>query len=135
MFERKGIRTRHDAINNIIRKYCEENGLAFGPTSISYADNEIHYKCTIPATDEAGNVAPDPWDKMAIASPIEGAPEEVKNAPSAIGHSVRLLNGKIAKLRGYNRKRPKYCWRVEYDGGKAARVPSHMIMWNRGFAA
>lgn len=135
MFERKDIRTHHDAINNIIRKYCEENGLAFDPTSISYTDNEIHYKCIIRATDEGGNVALDPWDKMAIASLIEGAPEEVKNAPSVIGHSVRLFNGKIAKILGYNRKRPKYCWRVEYEGGKVVLVPNHMIMWNRGFAA
>jgi hypothetical protein len=72
---------------------------------------------------------------MAIASLIEGAPAEVKNAPSVIGHTVHLLNGKIAKLLGYNRKRPKYCWRVEYDGGKVVLVPNHMIMWNRGFAA
>lgn len=135
MFERKDIRAHHDAINNLIRKYCEENGLAFDPTSISYTDNEIHYKCIIRATDETGNVALDPWDKIAITSLIEGAPEEVKNAPSVIGHSVRLLNGKIAKILGYNRKRPKYCWRVEYDGGKVVLVPNHMIMWNRGFAA
>lgn len=135
MFNRKDIRTHHDAINEIIRKYCEENGLAFDPTSISYTDNEIHYKCTIRATDEAGNVTLDPWDKREIDSLIEDAPAEVKNAPTVIGRPVHLLNGKVAKILGYNRKRPKYCWRVEYDGGKVVLVPNHMIMWNRGFAA
>ena len=135
MFNRKDIRTHHGAINEIIRKYCEENGLAFDPKSISYTENEINYKCTIRATDEAGNVTLDPWDKMAIDSLIEGAPAEVKNAPTVIGRSVHLFNGKAAKILGYNRKRPKYCWRVEYDGGKVVRVPNHMIMWHRGFAA
>lgn len=135
MFERKDIRTHHDAINALIAKYCEENGLAFDPKSVSYTENEINYKCTIRATDEAGNVSLDPWDKMAIDSLIKDAPDEVKNAPSVIGRSVRLLNGKIAKILGYNRKRPKYCWRVEYDGGKVVLVPNHMIMWHRGFAA
>lgn len=135
MFNRKDIRTHHGAINEIIRKYCEENGLAFDPKSISYTENEINYKCTIRATDEAGNVSLDPWDKMAIASLIEDAPAEVKNAPTVIGRSVHLLNGKIAKILGYNRKRPKYCWRVEYDGGKVVLVPNHMIMWHRSFAA
>lgn len=134
MFERKGIRIHHDAINEIIRKYCEENGLAFDPTSISYTENEINYKCTIRATDEAGNVTLDPRDKMAIASLIEGAPEAVKDEPTVIGRSVHLLNGKIAKILGYNRKRPKYCWRIEM-GEKIVLVPNHMIMWNRGFAA
>ena len=135
MFDRKNIRTHHDAINEIIRKYCEENGLAFDPKSISYTENEINYKCTIRATDEAGNVTLDPWDKREIASLIEGAPAEVKNAPTVIGRPVHLLNGKVAKILSYNRKRPKYCWRVEYDGGKVVLVPNHMIMWNRGFAA
>ena len=135
MFERKDIRTHHDAINALISKYCEENGLAFDPKSISYTENEINYKCTIRATDEAGNVSLDPWDKSAIDSLIEGAPDEVKNAPTVIGRSVRLLNGKIAKILGYNRKRPKYCWRVEYDGGRVVLVPNHMIMWHKGFAA
>ena len=135
MFERKDIRTHHDAINSLISKYCEENGLAFDPKSISYTENEINYKCTIRATDAAGNVSLDPWDKMAITSLIEGAPDEVKNAPTVIGRSVHLLNGKIAKILGYNRKRPKYCWRVEYDGGRVVLVPNHMIMWHRGFAA
>lgn len=135
MFERKDIRIHHDAINALISKYCEENGLAFDPKSISYTENEINYKCTIRATDEAGNVSLDPWDKSAIDSLIEGAPDEVKNAPTVIGRSVRLLNGKIAKILGYNRKRPKYCWRIEYDGGKVVLVPNHMIMWHKGFAA
>ena len=135
MFNRKDIRTHHDAINALISKYCEENGLAFDPKSISYTENEINYKCTIRATDEAGNVSLDPWDKMAIDSLIKDAPDDVKNAPTVIGRSVRLLNGKIAKILGYNRKRPKYCWRVEYDGGKVVLVPNHMIMWHKGFAA
>lgn len=135
MFERKDIRTHHDAIDALISKYCEENGLAFDPKSISYTENEINYKCTIRATDEAGNVSLDPWDKRAITSLIEGAPDEVKNAPTVIGRAVHLLNGKIAKILGYNRKRPKYCWRIEYDGGRVALVPNHMIMWHRGFAA
>lgn len=60
MFNRKDIRIHHDAINEIIRKYCEENGLAFDPKSISYTENEINYKCTIRATDESGNVTLDP---------------------------------------------------------------------------
>lgn len=135
MFDRKAIRQHHDAINALISKYCEENGLAFDPKSVSYTENELNYKCTIRATDEAGNVSLDPWDKMAIDSLIKDAPDDVKNAPTVIGRSVRLLNGKIAKILGYNRKRPKYCWRVEYDGGKVVLVPNHMIMWHRGFAA
>lgn len=80
MFNRKDIRTHHDAINEIIRKYCEENGLAFDPTSISYTDNEIHYKCTIRATDEAGNVTLDPWDKREIGTLIEAAPAAANQA-------------------------------------------------------
>jgi hypothetical protein len=135
MFERKDIRTHHDAINALIAKYCEENGLAFDPKSITYTANEINYKCTIRATDEAGNVALDPWDKMEIDSLIEDAPADVKNAPTVIGRSVHLLNGKVAKILGYNRKRPKYCWRIEYDGGKVVLVPNTMIMWHKGFAA
>lgn len=134
MFERKDIRTHHDAINALISKYCEENGLAFDPKSISYTENEINYKCAIRATDEAGNVSLDPWDKLAIDSLIEGAPAEVKNAPTVIGRSVHLLNGKIAKIRGYNRKRPKYCWVVDVNG-KTVCCSNALIYWSKGFAA
>lgn len=134
MFERKDIRIHYDAINALISKYCEENGLAFDPKSISYTENEINYKCSIRATDEAGNVALDPWDKMAIDSIIADAPAEVRNAPTVIGRRVHLLNGKVAKILGYDHKRPKYCWRIEYDDGRVVLVPKHMIMWYRGFA-
>lgn len=57
MFKRNDISTHHAAINEIILKYCEENGLVFDPKTISYTENEIDYKCTIRATDAAGNVA------------------------------------------------------------------------------
>lgn len=135
MFDRKNIRAHLDAINALITKYCKENGLAFDPKSIGYTENEINYKCTIRATDEAGNVSLDPLDKMEIASLIADAPADVKNAPTVIGRSVHLLNGKTAKILGYDHKRPKYCWRVEYGGGKVVLVPNTMIMWHKGFAA
>ena len=134
MFARKDITTHTRAINEIVRKYCEENGLSFEPGNIRYTDAEFAYKCTVRAADEAGNVVLDPWDKMAIDSLIKDAPAEVKNAPTVIGRSVHLLNGKIAKILGYNRKRPKYCWTIERDGVTKI-CGNHMIMWHKGFAA
>lgn len=135
MFDRKNIRTHHEAINELIRKYCEENGLAFNPASATFTETELNYKCRIQATDENGNITLDPLDKMEIAALIEDAPAEVKNADTVIGRYVHLLNGKVAKILGYNRKRPKYCWRVEYYDRKVVLVPNNMIMWHKGFAA
>ena len=134
MFDRKSIRTHHEAINALIAKYCEENGLAFNPTSVSFTSTELNYKCNIRATDEAGNVTLDPWDKMAIASLIENAPAEVKNAPTVIGRTVHLYNGRTATILAYNRRRPKYCWTIRVNG--ATKVcGNNVILWNKGFAA
>lgn len=136
MFDRKNIRTHHEAINALIAKYCEENGLAFNPASVSFTGTELNYKCRIQATDENGNAKLDPWEAREIKSLIKegNGAEEVLNADTVLGRSVHLINGKVAKIAGYNRKRPKYCWRIEMDG-KTVLVPNRMIMWHKGFAA
>lgn len=135
MLERKDVKTHCEAINALIAQYCKDNGLVFSAKSITYSGAAINYKCEVRTTDKDGNVALSPWDKAAIAHLIEDAPADVKDAPTVIGRYVHLLNDKVAKILGYDRKRPKYCWRVEYYDGKVVLVPNHMIMWNRGFAA
>lgn len=136
MFDRKNIRTHHEAINALISKYCEENGLVFNPATVSFTDTELNYKCRIQATDANGNAKLDPWEVIEIKHLIKegNGTEEVLNADTVLGRNVHLINGKTAKILGYNHKRPKYCWRIEM-GGKTVLVSNHMIMWHKGFAA
>ena len=134
MFERKDIKKHCEAINALVREYCENNGVVFVPGNIKYTGAEFTYKCEVKAKDEGGNIEVSPWDSAAIASLIANAPAEVKKAPTVIGRTVHLYNGRTATILAYNRKRPKYCWTISVNG--ATKVCGNgVILWEKGFAA
>jgi hypothetical protein len=133
MFDRKTIRQHHDALNAIMKKYCEEHGLVFVPKSLSYSNTSFDYKFEAKEKAENGYAELSELDRMVILGHIAAAPEEVKNSDTVIGHSVYALNGRVLKLVGFNRK-AKYCWTVEVNG-QLKRCANDAINWARGFAA
>ncbi len=133
MFDRKTIRQHHEALNAIMKKYCEEHGLVFVPKSLSYSNTSFDYKFEAKEKAENGYAELSELDRMVILGHIDAAPEEVKNSDTVIGHSVYSLSGRVIKLVGFNRKK-KYCWAVEFNG-QLKCCANDAIDWARGFAA
>lgn len=133
MFDRKAIRQHHDALNAIMKKYCEEHGLVFVPKSLSYTDTSFDYKFEAKEAGEEGYPEPSELERMIIRGHMEKAPEDVKNATNILGHSVYAWDGRVIKLVGFNRKK-QYCWVIEVNG-KQKICKNEMIDWKRGFAA
>lgn len=134
MFERKDIAAHTHAINEIVRKYCEENGLCFELGNIRYSATELCYKCSIKVKGDNGNAALNARAKYLMETLLHDAPEEVLKAGDVRGKTVHLYNGKTAKIIGFDANRPKYCWIIVVNE-KTKCCPNSLICWSKGFAA
>jgi len=133
MFDRKAIRQHHEALNAIMKKYCEEHGLVFVPKSLSYTNTSFDYKFEAKEAGEEGYPELSELERMIILGHMDKAPEETKNCKTPLGRSVYTISGRVIKLVGFNRKK-QYCWVIEVDG-KQKICKNEMIDWSRGFAA
>lgn len=134
MFERKDITTHTRAINEIVRKYCEENGLCFEPGNIKYSGTEFCYKCSVKTKDDSGYPALSFTDKWRMETLLQDAPEEVRKVGDVRGKKVHLHNGKTVKIVGFDASRPKYCWIIDVNGTTKC-CSNSLICWAKGFAA
>lgn len=107
--DRKTVKTHCEAINQIINKYCSENGLVFHAQSIVYDNTSFKYKCEVKDMGESGYTELSDLDLWSIRSNLpEAAPESVRTCPNYLGRQVYARDGRIFKLTGFNRKK-KYC--------------------------
>ena len=134
MFNRKEIAQHHEALDAIMKKYCEEHGLVFVPKALSYSSTSFDYKFEAKEKAENGYAELSELDRMAILGHIDAAPAEVKDSDTVLGHSVYSISGHVLKLVGFDRNHKKYCWIVEFNG-QTKRCPNDAINWARGFAA
>ena len=54
MFDRNAIRQHQEALDAIMKKYCEEHGLVFVPKSLSYNSTSFDYKFEAKEAGEEG---------------------------------------------------------------------------------
>lgn len=132
MLNRKIIKEHHEALNAIMKKYCDEHGLVFVPKSLSYTNTSFDYKFEAKEAGEGGYPELSELERIIILGNMAEAPEETKNCKTPLGHSVYLINGRVIKLVGFNRKK-RYCWTVALDG-ETKCCANEMIDWKRGFA-